>query len=347
MGMFKINFETIDGSIVMAAGIIVNGIAQEIPFLKNYLGSPLTLILVFVLLALYFKYAAEVFQGTFYNRRIKHPITSFSIGTLVAATSVTVMSISLELPGLKLAAYALFWINVSLWVLYFLLVLRNYRRLLNHKELVEQVHGVILLAGVTIQALVISGITLFGYSFPPIFAINLLLLGILTYVIGLIVLLVRFIQKPVSLADEWTNTNCIIHGAGSITGLTGIVSHVFPDTIAIAVWLWVLLCFLVIETIETIRVVLRVRKYGWKQGIFTYSTSQWARNFTFGMFLAFTIHLPQHHVLSNNYYFHEVHLTMIVLGSGIVFFLFLFELCLFAANLIVPGITKEKKYSSI
>jgi hypothetical protein len=36
---------------------------------------------------------------------------------------------------------------------------------------------------------------------------------------------------------------------------------------------------------------VRVREYGWQRGVFTYNVSQWARNFTFGMFYTFTLHL--------------------------------------------------------
>ena len=47
--------------------------------------------------------------------------------------------------------------------------------------------------------------------------------------------------------------------------------------------------FVLVELIEIARMVVRVAKYGWGQGVFSYNVSQWARNFTFGMFYIFTL----------------------------------------------------------
>ncbi|WP_273834246.1 hypothetical protein [Guptibacillus sedimenti] len=44
-----------------------------------------------------------------------------------------------------------------------------------------------------------------------------------------------------------------------------------------------------VETIEIVKAVKRVQVYGWQQGLFMYDVSQWSRNFTFGMFYAFSM----------------------------------------------------------
>jgi len=44
-----------------------------------------------------------------------------------------------------------------------------------------------------------------------------------------------------------------------------------------------------VEAAELLRLVRRVGQHGLRQGIFTYHVSQWSRNFTFGMFYAFTL----------------------------------------------------------
>ena len=46
--------------------------------------------------------------------------------------------------------------------------------------------------------------------------------------------------------------------------------------------------FVVVETVELLRMAVRMRVCGARAAILTYSASQWARNFTFGMFYAFT-----------------------------------------------------------
>ena len=77
----------------------------------------------------------------------------------------------------------------------------------------------------------------------------------------------------------------------SISGLAGILTGVISGPWIVATWLWAAGMFLLVEGIEVARARLRVRLYGWREGLFTYHVSQWARNFTFGMFYAFTLHL--------------------------------------------------------
>jgi hypothetical protein len=42
---------------------------------------------------------------------------------------------------------------------------------------------------------------------------------------------------------------------------------------------------------EVIRLGLRVHAHGWRRAVIIYHPAQWARNFTFGMFYAFTLAL--------------------------------------------------------
>jgi hypothetical protein len=96
------------------------------------------------------------------------------------------------------------------------------------------------------------------------------------------------------LADDWDNTNCIIHGAMAITGNAAVRSGVLPTGLVIGIWVWTAVMFVLVEGIEIGRLVVRVREYGWGRGIFSYNVSQWARNFTFGMFYIFTLLLQSH-----------------------------------------------------
>ena len=74
----------------------------------------------------------------------------------------------------------------------------------------------------------------------------------------------------------------------SITGVSLTNSQLESFYIIDFIWIVSFTLFLLIETIEIFRAIQRVKKLGWKQGIFAYSPSQWARVFTFGMFLFFT-----------------------------------------------------------
>ena len=49
--------------------------------------------------------------------------------------------------------------------------------------------------------------------------------------------------------------------------------------------------FAVVESMEVIRLRLRVGAHGWRSAVVIYHPAQWARNFTFGMFYTFTLAL--------------------------------------------------------
>src|SRR3546814_12892621 len=75
----------------------------------------------------------------------------------------------------------------------------------------------------------------------------------------------------------------------SITGLAAVMSGAVPFAVCYATWLYAGIMFLLVEAVELARLVQRKRLYGWRRGLGPYHVSQWARNFTFGMFYAFTL----------------------------------------------------------
>jgi hypothetical protein len=58
-------------------------------------------------------------------------------------------------------------------------------------------------------------------------------------------------------------------------------------------WAAVVVVLVLVEAVEIARLAARVREFGWRTGIAVYDPSQWARNFTFGMFYAFTLAFAQ------------------------------------------------------
>jgi hypothetical protein len=62
-----------------------------------------------------------------------------------------------------------------------------------------------------------------------------------------------------------------------------------PAALCHALWIYCALAFVLVEAVELVRLARRVRQYGWLGGVLVYDASQWARNFTFGMFYAFTV----------------------------------------------------------
>src|SRR5690625_4054213 len=132
------------------------------------------------------------------------------------------------------------------------------------------------------------------FQLPTYFATSVIILGIIFYLVGMIFIGKRYIrQKGWTLVDDWANTNCIIHGALSITGLAIVSTNTFTAQFVNFFWILIFCLLCIVEVIEVIRAVKRVKLYGWNKGIFQYDISQWSRNFTFGMFFTFTLFMQR------------------------------------------------------
>ncbi|UOF88888.1 hypothetical protein LSG31_13155 [Fodinisporobacter ferrooxydans] len=344
MKQIKIQAATASASFVMALGILIVGAFQQISFLKFAVGHIATLVLLFFLLGLFACYTRDAIRGVMRTKHFEHPIQSFAIGTWIAATSVTILAILKELPMLKAISLLLFGLNIGLITIYLVQIIRNYIHLFWRESLrtrLERINGIILLACVAVQSIVIAGENLFQNSLPLWIAKLLILLGICFYAVGFLFIISRYVmyhKKEVFL--HWDNTNCIIHGAMSITGLACVTSKAFSQDVAAGIWLWVLFCFLIVESFEIIRAIVRIKRYGVKQGILVYSVSQWSRNFTFGMFLAFTIHLSLKESFLQNPVFAIVRMNILHAASYLVLLLFVIETFIFATHIV----TRWKSY---
>jgi hypothetical protein len=116
----------------------------------------------------------------------------------------------------------------------------------------------------------------------------------------------------------------------SITGLACAVHGVIPPNVTVAIWLWVLLWFVIVESVEGLRAALRIKRYGLSGGIGVYHVSQWSRNFTFGMFYAFTYFLDlSGSPLAQNHALPALKSAVIDYGAWVVLTLLLSESLLF------------------
>ncbi|PKR84800.1 hypothetical protein [Heyndrickxia camelliae] len=120
--------------------------------------------------------------------------------------------------------------------------------------------------------------------------------------------------------------------------MSGVVSPI----ILVGVWVWPMIAFIIVEGIEIARSIQRIKRYGWKKGLWIYHTSQWARNFTFGMFLAFSMHLPLQGTLTP---LRNVNDFVLYTAPYIVISLFIIEV--FIAVTGRPSVTKIPKTASM
>lgn len=295
--------EPASGAIIMANGIFLIGAVEAFPLLDIQLGKYLAFLLLIVWILVYKSLSIQFFHRDFLIPFIKHPVKSFTMGTWIAGVSVLCNVFLKYFPGIILMTQAMAALNTLLWLFFLVNCFYNFKQLIfDHKD--YPVHGILLISTVGTQSIIILLSNVF-FQLPIIFSELIIILGLLFYIVSVILITKRYAkEKGLTLVDDWTNTNCIIHGALSITGLAIIVSNSFTPSFVIGLWLIVMLLIVIIETVEVIRAILRIKLYGWNKGVFTYHISQWSRNFTFGMFYAFTLFMHNHpaYTMSNQLY---------------------------------------------
>lgn len=324
-----------DAAIVMATGIIISGALQKFPALASSVGAYATIALLSLLLWLAAEYIRDLFYGSFYQRHLSDAIQSFALGTWVAALSVTVVSLTVELPAFRPIAVFLFILAVVLNCAFVFLVILNYYRISANTSCLKEVKGVILLGCVANQSIVTAGSNLYDGSFPIAASLFLICLGTLFYVLGFIALVVSYKGKRFqNLVENWPNTNTLLHGSISITGLAIVSSQLNAPNIAAAIWLTSFSLLIAVEGIDILRALKRLRNLGLRKGLFVYQPSQWSRIFTLGMFLAFSIKLPmKSSFLKENSWAALVHQVIIGIGPYLIVILFFIEVLLALSHL--------------
>ncbi len=321
--------DTPAGAIVMACGIFINGAMKNIKVLENSIGSLSALLLLLLWIFIWSSFLGSIIKGNFNELHLKNPIKSFAIGTWVAGTSVCGIAVYQRLPGLRFISYFLFFIGLAIWLFYLWVVVKGYKNIFS-KNLQNKVNGVILLSTVSTQSLVVFWSTIFNKSYLIGASRFMISLGAVFYVIAFVIIIKRyFFSRSWSVEEDWQNTNCILHGAMSITGLASVTSGAVGSSLILAIWLWIILWFVIVEIIEVYRAIKRINKYGFLKGVGIYDVSQWSRIFTFGMFYAFTMRFDIKHSAFSNIYLLAVQNFILKNGTAVMVFILIVEGILF------------------
>ena len=275
----------------MAGGIFAAVSLQHIPR-GPLLTMPLAVALGFGWLGIAWLISREAVRDGL--RRHTGPlIGSFAIGTWVASSAIVVRMAMLAAPDARWLAEGLFAATVGIWLWFAPQAVRNLLRIARLPARDVQPNGAILLTTVATQAVALPAFRLFPDALPARgISHALLALGLACYLMGAWLICRRYLAGPRwRLATDWDNTNCILHGALSISGFAAVVSGAVGGGLLAGYWAVTLAVFAIVEAIELARLVARTRAFGWRDGILVYDVSQWARNFTFGMFYAFTASL--------------------------------------------------------
>ena len=329
--MKNIPSPTGSGAIVMGIGIFINGAIVQFSFLNKELAPPLTLILFLLLVFITGSYIMDVVRGRLFKVHFINPIGSFAVGTWIAGISVCGIALCQRLPAWKPLVQLLVIGNIGLWLYFVYRAVKNFYRFIT-TESWQKVHGVLLLSTVSTQSLVIVWKAAFGTSvFYLLTAPWMILLGVFFYLVSFSLIVRRYAYEGmvIDLDRGWFNTNCIIHGAMSITGLASSVCGVVSPYLILLVWLWVIVWFVIVEIVEIARAVKRIRLYGFADGLLTYDPTQWSRNFTFGMLYAFTLNFDISQSVAAYSFLLSLHAAMIHYFAWVVLMLLLVEIFVF------------------
>jgi len=316
---------TAAGSIVMAVGIFSLGALQKLPFYTPFIAKLITLELSIIWLYIIASYLICYFKQHFsiHMNRISN---QFSIGTWVAGNATLGILILQEFPSWRMIILILSILTMAIWIWYICLVVNNLSKM--NKKLYNVHIGSILLATVSTQSIVL----LFNFvtfdSTPTIVNQILLIFGCMFYIVGLIIIMRHHFHISYRKSIiHWDNTNCIIHGAASITGLAGLMTHTVPIVVIIFIWIWTSCLFFLVEGISVVKIVKRIQKGGLLRGVLKYNISQWTRNFTYGMYYAFSLSLFESKLFNNTF------LELVVgYGQYIVLIFFMVETFIFFRN---------------
>ncbi|RKD27026.1 hypothetical protein BEP19_00160 [Ammoniphilus oxalaticus] len=286
-GSFK-RIEPTAAAIIMANGIFLIGAIEAFPFLNDRLGKILAFLLLISWIVIYIRLSVQFFHHQFLIPFLKNPIHSFAMGTWIAGVSVLCNVFLKYYPSMIIVTQAMALINTLLWVFFLTMCFYNFKQILFNDQKYP-VHGILLLSTVGTQSIIVLLNNVF-FQLPMMVSSLIITLGFLFYLIGASLIVNRYaLKRGWTLVDDWANTNCILHGALSITGLAIVSSNTFTSAFVAVLWVVIFILLVIVETIEIFRAVLRVKRYGWNKGLFNYHITQWSRNFTFGMFYAFTL----------------------------------------------------------
>jgi hypothetical protein len=329
---------TAAGAAIMAIGIFGLGPLPGLPFSMPPIPQLLALELLVLWSYVAAGLAASALRGNF-HLHLDDPVGCFAIGTWVAGTVVVARLLNTVVPSMRAVAVALALVACLAWLAFLVLILKRFVGIVAGEARLK-VTGRILLSTVSTQSVVIVLAAVLPDLVPRWLLTGLITLGYLFYAVGFVLIIRRYVQqRGWGLSEDWDNTNCIIHGAMSITGLAAALTRAIPDAIIVISWLWAAALFLVVEGVELARLRERVRLYGWRRGLLTYNVSQWARNFTFGMFYSFTLQMHNAMGSPSSSWFPPldallwpVQGAIIAWGHYVVFILLLIEAGLFFAH---------------
>ncbi|VVC76787.1 hypothetical protein AQUSIP_21140 [Aquicella siphonis] len=221
------------------------------------------------------------------EKLVAHQADRLSTGYWVAGTIL--MALMFDRVEQTLHGFIVFLSLLSaVWYGIYLIIFMRWLFLCLRKRFHLHTDGMIFLAAVSTQAMVLLMTELFRDDVSA-WAYQLIIgCGFVFFFAGLVSLVWHSLAAHARhLAAGWPNVNSLIHGALSITGLAMVSSLAYPEWSIVGLWWCALVFLLIVEGLEFSRLLIRLRRKGFWKGLCVYHVTQWPRLFAFGVFYGF------------------------------------------------------------
>ncbi|RST72772.1 hypothetical protein D4T97_015245 [Siminovitchia acidinfaciens] len=275
----KIYMNTGFMAVIMTLGIINFGVLHW-PVNHSVINTMLYYATFFLWLIFWMNMLVTLANRSFVDRHFNSTINRFTIGTWVAGTSIIVVLTTFTGTANHIWLVMLALSNIFLWFGYLGLSLYTFWvGLTEWKNTI--LSGNLFLTTVSTQSIAIMLPTVFP-ELDGGFTLLIICLGLILYIVSFLFILSHF------LINHWNATNCIFHGALSISGVALLYNKLIPMAYAIGFWTVVFAVLIIVEIIELIIFITKLKKHPIPDVLFKSNISHWSRLFTFGMFFTFT-----------------------------------------------------------
>lgn len=218
-------------AMIMALGIFLVGAIDTVVFIQSHIEYYFAIGLLILWCFVYGLLSIQFFNRNFLTTFLSNPISSFLVGTWIAGVSVLCHVLLKYFPSWIYLIRIIATINVILALPFLILCFRNMIKLYSSEQ--RLVHGVLLLSTVGIQSIVLLWHKVF-FVLPVWLFEMVVLMGLGFYMLSMVLILKRYLRRGGwTLVHDWTNTNCIIHGALSITGFAIVSTQVFSSVVVV------------------------------------------------------------------------------------------------------------------
>ncbi len=283
----------ISPSLIMALGSFIMICLPELQVPISFMvivAEELLLVWVYITIALLYGYSQDSIS-------FSRPIHKLEMGAWITGTAITMLVIDQIEPTLFGFILMLGFASFLLYAIYCGLMVQWMRAALNKKVTVD---GRLMLMTIATLSLALLMMEVFGFDVPSKIYQIIILIGMIMGLLSFLAISVRlFRQCNRHFLAVWSVSNCLIYGAFAMAGLAALETHAFSSQLIFINWCWVVSCFIVIEGLELIRLIIKWQTQGLIKAVGKYHVLQWLRIFSLVMMHGFALSYYNHHYISS------------------------------------------------